>query len=78
MLEFNNRKFYDTEIYFLMHAYQLVERNPGDSKIELFYLLHDELDELDMFDENSDDIAEMYICLNDFIDLEFEFLKSLM
>ena len=39
VLEFDNRKFYDTEIYFLLQAYQLVQGNPNDSKQELFYLL---------------------------------------
>ena len=77
-LEFNNRKFYDTEIYFLVHAYQLVQRNPNNSKQELYYILQNELDEVDMFDENFDEIVVMYVCAHDFLDVEYEFLKSLM
>ena len=78
ILEFGVRKFYDLEICYLVQTYQLVERNPNDSKIQLFYLLQEELDEVDMFDENYDAIVVMYVCAHDFLDVEYEFLKSLM
>ena len=78
MLELDARKFYETDIYFLVHAYHLVQRNPNNSKHELLYLLQNEFDELDMFHENFDKIVVMYVCLNGFIDVEFEFIKSLM
>ena len=78
VLEYDHRKFYDTEIYFFVQTYQLVQTNPNSSKIDLFLSLQNELDELDMFDENFDAIVVMYVCLHDFLDVEFEFLKSLM
>ena len=76
-LEFNARKFYETNVYFLVHAYQLVKRNPNKSKQELYYLLQNEFDELDMFIENFDELVIFYVCLQGFLASEYEFIKSL-
>jgi len=77
-LGFVNRKFYDTDLFFLMQAFDHVRKNPNKTKQELYSLLQNELDQVDMFNENFDDIVIMYVCLQGFLAAEFEFLKSLM